>query len=87
MLLDALDRLTRDDREDGVWCNVRCCAAYDDAADTNVLLFRAKAALGGLSIRVEFDGSRLSTNARTESQSTVEHPSKFRHSRPAQTQP
>ena len=40
-----------------------------------MLVFRVKATLGGLNIRVEFDGSRLSTNARTESLSTVEHPS------------
>ena len=88
-LIDAINcSTTRYGREDGICCNVRCCAAYnDDAEDTNVLVFRVKATLGGLNIRVEFDGSRLSTNARTESQSTVEHPSKFRHSRPAQTQP
>ena len=58
-----------------MWCSVRCCAAYDEAEDTNVLVFRVKATLRGLNIRVEFDGSRLSTNARTESLSTVEHPS------------
>ena len=72
-LIDAIYySTTRYGREDGICCNVRCCAAYDDAEDTNVLVFRVKVRV---KVRMESDGSRLSTNARTESLSTVEHPS------------